>query len=222
MLKALVAPKGHDISDVSLSDDLWPEVEGDRALQNFTITLHRLRKIIGYPQAILLKDRRVCLNPKLCWVDIWVLEDLLVHAETALVDRRINPNELQRIGENLQAAYKGLFLHDEQRPSAIGFRRRLQSRWSQIAEQLGKRLEQDRRWAPAFELYRHALQVEQISEWACQGAMRCGLALGRISEAMTAYDHTKSALRQTHGSPPSPQTDALLRQLKTKSLRDRR
>jgi DNA-binding SARP family transcriptional activator len=213
MLKTLLAPAGRDVSDSALADHLWPDAEGDRALQNFTITLHRLRKLIGYPHAILLKDRRVCLNPDLCWVDIWMLQHLIARADKALDDRKSTVTDLKNMAHRLQAAYRGQFLNAEQAPWAMNLRRQFHGRWSQTAEQLAKRLEHACRWKPALQLYRHGLQIDATAEWACEGALRCGLQLRQFGEALRVYERFSTCFKQTYGSAPSSQIETLRRQL---------
>src|SRR3972149_5844655 len=55
MLKALIALGGRGIRKEQLQDLLWTDVEGDTAQQNFEITLHRLRKLLGMESAIQLR-----------------------------------------------------------------------------------------------------------------------------------------------------------------------
>ncbi len=52
MLKALISLGGRGIRKEQLQDLLWTDVEGDTAHQNFEITLHRLRKLLGVERAI--------------------------------------------------------------------------------------------------------------------------------------------------------------------------
>lgn len=202
MLKVLIASQGHDIPDSYIADALWPDADGDCALQNFTITLHRLRKLIGYPQALHLKDRRVRLNPDLCWVDLWMLHHLFTKADRVLTDRKSTLADLQRVSERLRAAYKGPFLQTEEAPWAIGPRQRLHERWSQIARQLGKRLERERHWPAAQEAYRHILQIDPVAEWACQGAFRCGIELRQFGDALALYRRFKTHFKQAYGNLP--------------------
>lgn len=48
---------------------LWPDSDGDRAIQNLNTTLFRLRKLLGSDEAVILKNGQLKLNPQLCWID---------------------------------------------------------------------------------------------------------------------------------------------------------
>lgn len=50
---------------------LWPESDGDRALQTLNTTLHRLRKLLKNNKAIGQRAGQIFLNGNICWVDSW-------------------------------------------------------------------------------------------------------------------------------------------------------
>ena len=81
MLKALIALGGRDVGETRLSEALWPDTDGDVAHSAFSVTLHRLRKMIGH-SALQLNDSRLSLNPDMCWVDVWACEQLLNQTES--------------------------------------------------------------------------------------------------------------------------------------------
>jgi DNA-binding SARP family transcriptional activator len=51
----------------------------------FDVTLHRARKLLGDPAALLLHDGRLSLNPDLVWLDIGALGHATARIERALV-----------------------------------------------------------------------------------------------------------------------------------------
>src|SRR4030042_2571179 len=71
MLKAIIAFGGREISEDQLSDALWPEAAGDVAHLSFKSTLHRLRPLIGKEDIIQLKEGRITLDQRYCWVAVW-------------------------------------------------------------------------------------------------------------------------------------------------------
>ncbi len=81
MLKALIAFGGKGVSQSQLIDALWPEAEGDAANRNLDTTLHRLRKLLGDDEAILLHEGQVSLNNTRVWTDAWEFERLLCQVE---------------------------------------------------------------------------------------------------------------------------------------------
>ncbi|HEX2735514.1 MAG TPA: hypothetical protein VHM70_28130 [Polyangiaceae bacterium] len=68
---ALLASGGRDVPVTRLEDALWPESDGDRARRAFDTTLHRLRQLLPTPDLLQLKDQRLSLSPRVCWLDLW-------------------------------------------------------------------------------------------------------------------------------------------------------
>ena len=58
LLKALIAFGGREVHEEQIADALWPEADGDLAHKSVATTLWRLRKLIGYPEAIQLSDKK--------------------------------------------------------------------------------------------------------------------------------------------------------------------
>ena len=75
LLLALIGEGGYKVPVERLSDLLWPDSDGDQALQNLKVALHRLRRL-GCAQDeapvnwIHVKHGRVSLARSLCWVDV--------------------------------------------------------------------------------------------------------------------------------------------------------
>ena len=75
LLLALIGEGGYKVPVERLSDLLWPDSDGDQALQNLKVALHRLRRL-GCAQDeapvnwVHVKHGRVSLSPSLCWVDL--------------------------------------------------------------------------------------------------------------------------------------------------------
>src|SRR6185436_16719336 len=74
LLKALIALGGRDVAYSQLSESLWPDSDGDLGMRNLTVTLHRLRHLLGANAAILQHDGKLTLNESACWVDVWNFE----------------------------------------------------------------------------------------------------------------------------------------------------
>lgn len=74
LLMALVAAGCHKVSAERLADQLWPDSEGDRAMQNLKVALHRLRRL-GCPPGeqpvnwVHMKHGHVSLVKGVCWVE---------------------------------------------------------------------------------------------------------------------------------------------------------
>ncbi len=74
LLMALVAEGCYKIPAVRLADRLWPDSEGDRAMQNLKVALHRLRRLGCAPGEspvnwVHVKHGHVSLVRGVCWVE---------------------------------------------------------------------------------------------------------------------------------------------------------
>jgi hypothetical protein len=84
LLRALVALGGQNVSEERVAEVLWPDAEGDAAHQALSVTLHRLRRLLGHDRAVSRNDGRLSLDPAHCWVDVWSVEQTLARAEAAI------------------------------------------------------------------------------------------------------------------------------------------
>jgi tetratricopeptide (TPR) repeat protein len=115
MLKAIIALGGRNVSQIMLSDALWPEASGDLAHHSFETTLYRLRQLLGDERLVQLQEGRVSLNPQYTWVDAWSFEQILER-----VDISNQNNETIRIIERGLKLYQGdLFTGDMEQPRLL-------------------------------------------------------------------------------------------------------
>jgi LuxR family transcriptional regulator, maltose regulon positive regulatory protein len=70
LLAAIIAFGGQDVPVSRLMDALWPEVDGDTASLNLKKSIDRLRKLVAVDDLIRWEERKISLNPDLCWVDV--------------------------------------------------------------------------------------------------------------------------------------------------------
>lgn len=128
LLKVLLSQGGREVPVGALQDALWPEAEGDKAEQAFATSLHRLRRLLGAAEALELREGRLSLSPRHCWVDAWAFERLLDEASAA--QARGNPAEAGTLHERALALYSGPFLAgDEGEPWSAPLRERLRRRF---------------------------------------------------------------------------------------------
>jgi len=77
LLDCLLTADPAGVRDTTLIDALWPDEDGDAARDAFRVALHRLRRLLGHADAVLLQDGRVRLSPAWCWVDLHTVRALL-------------------------------------------------------------------------------------------------------------------------------------------------
>jgi len=200
------------VSQAQLTAALWPDAEGDAGQQAFEVTLHRLRKMLGEDAPLQLKDGRLTLDARRCWVDGWAFERLLSSLETGL--RKHKPDGLDALAQNLFTLYQGTALDRESElPATLSLRERLRSRFLRNLKELGRHHESQQAWDRATEYYLRALEVEPLAEEFYQKLMLGYHTLERSAEGLAVYERCKKTLHASLGVGPSRETEALRQSL---------
>lgn len=214
LLKVLIALGGRDVSKDHLIDALWPDTEGDKAKCALDTTLHRLRKLLGYEQAVQIQDRKLSLNSQLCWVDIWCAENLLSQIEILTNHTSKSCEQAMLLQQQLVSIHKGHFLNsDSEHSSIICYRERLLNRMFNRFKQLGRYLEEHAEWDRASILYQQMLEIDDRQEATYQRLMICYQNLGLIADAITIYERCRANLATYYGISPSAEMEALCENL---------
>ncbi|MEK6663167.1 MAG: BTAD domain-containing putative transcriptional regulator [Pseudomonadota bacterium] len=212
LLKALIAFGGREVSQAQLTAALWPDAEGDAGQQAFEVTLHRLRKMLGEDAPLQLKDGRLTLDARRCWVDVWAFERLLSTLEAGL--REHKPDGLDAVAQKLFTLYQGAVLDRESElPATLSLRERLRSRFLRNLKELGRHHESQQAWDRATEYYLRALEVEPLAEEFYQKLMLGYHTLERTAEGLAVYERCKKTLHTSLGVGPSRETEALRQSL---------
>ncbi len=212
---AIVARGAREVPVDVLIEDLWPESQPRRAMQNFKVTLHRLRKVLEpdlTPRQrsafVHLKDQRVSLDAVLCRIDV----ELFLETTKSL--RRLgdhgNPDEVLLLCAGADALYRGDFLPEE-----------LYSHWAELKRMA---LKEQYRMAlmrmgdvysgrgdlqqPA-EAYQKVLRADPFHEAAQRGLMRSLARMGSRSAALRVYRDFSATLSEEIGESPDPRTTRL-------------
>lgn len=209
MLKQLIALGGSNVAEEMLSDQLWPETDGDHAHKSFETTLGRLRRLLGDEASILYRSRKLTLNPRRCWVDSLFLLDQL---------RSIRQGHLELLSPNFTRSLQlasNVFLPKEQDSDCIhDFRSRLSRELLQALLAQGKALEDRQDYAAALQAYQQGIALDSLAEEFYCRQMLCLRQLGNHSEAALTYMNFREQLRYRLGIEPAPQTTAIYRALR--------
>lgn len=212
LLKTLIAFGGREVSQAQLTAALWPDTDGDAAQHAFEVTLHRLRKILGDEAPLQLKDGRLTLDARRCWVDVWTFERLLSALETRLHEHR--SDDLEDLAQQLFRLYQGALLeHNAELSATLSLRERLRSRFLRNLKELGRHHETRQAWERAAEYYLRALEVEPLAEEFYQRLMLGYRTLGRHAEGLAVYERCRQTLHTALGVGPSRETEALRQSL---------
>jgi DNA-binding SARP family transcriptional activator len=210
MLKALIALGGRDVSEGQLTDELWPEADGDAAHKAFSVTLTRLRQLLGTDGVVQLSEGRVTLDQRLCWVDVWAFERMLGRSKKESGKKEGKAILIEK-GLSL---YQGPFLSGEgEGPWLIAYRERLRNKFLSYTGELGRLYEEAGEYKRAVERFKKCLEVDEMSEESCQRLMLCYERLGRRAEAASVYRRFKEVLSKTLGVEPSPQTEKIYKSI---------
>jgi len=217
LLKAIIAQGGREISLSRLTSLLWPDVDGDQATRSFDTTLHRLRKILSQDRALVLRDGKLSLDSRYCWVDVWAFERLLGEARRLLRNTAASNQAclLEGLTENLLALYQNHFLINEEVTGwSVSMRERLRHKFIHHLMEVGRFWETRGCWEQAIECYRKGIDVDDLVEVFYQRLMNCYLNTDRLSEGMSVYRRCRQTLSIMLSLQPEPETESLYRALR--------
>jgi DNA-binding SARP family transcriptional activator len=211
LLKALVSQGGHPVNAAKIAEMLWPEAEGDAALDALEVTLRRLRKLLGGDKAITLHDGRLSLNEGLCWVDARAFERTHARADALLTDggAKVADADLEILAQRLLTLYPGHFLAgDDENPWMLAYRQRLASRIFRDLSAIGQLWEERGAPARAELIYRRGVELDAVSEMLYRRLMSVQSQRGDRAGALATYGRCRRMLQMTLGVEPSSETEA--------------
>lgn len=161
LLKAIIACGARQVSTQTLAEWLWPDAEGDAAATSLKVNLHRLRKLLGHDDAVLLHDGKVLLNERVCWLDVWSFEAAACNASEARnsIERSDHAGQLDGL-----LIYRGHFLAQDDYPWAIAPRDRLRTMFQRAALAAGRYRESAQEYEAAAALYERCLEADPSAE----------------------------------------------------------
>jgi LuxR family maltose regulon positive regulatory protein len=207
LLKALIALGGRDVPEARLAELLWPDADGDMAHHSFEVALSRLRKLLGKEDALVLKEGRLSLSNRHCWVDVWAFERILGQAEKAR--REGKRTEAIAPLEKAISLYKGPFLRSEETTWAESTREKSRSGFLRAVARLGRCYEDGEKWEEAASCYRKGIEVDELAEELYRRLMVCLIQRGQEAEALSVYRRCREKLSSVLGVDPSRETREL-------------
>jgi DNA-binding SARP family transcriptional activator len=218
LLKVIVACGGREVTEERVIEALWPRIDGDSAHRSFTITLHRLRKLLGIERAVQLSDGKLSLDGRLVWVDAWAFEQV-----TARIQRALHPElgaapvdraSLMGLSKRLVEHYAGPFLGSEPEQAwLLPLRDRLRQRFMRAVADVARDWETAGSAALSIEIMERAIELDHASEGTYRFLMECYMRLGRRAEAVDTYSRCRRMLAAVLNVAPSRETTALFQTL---------
>ena len=213
LLKLLIAlgsgARGASVPISRLSAALWPDTPGDAARNSFDNALHRLRKLLGGDQHLVLNSGGLSLNAATCWTDLTEFEDALALVEPALP--QADKAQISAWAQRLMRLYKGAFLAGEDDlPDVLVTRERVQAKFTRQMGALGYRLQALGDLAAAGLVYERVIEQQPLAEEIYRRLITCLIALERPAEAYEVYRRCRQQLSIVLGIRPAAQTEALV------------
>jgi LuxR family maltose regulon positive regulatory protein len=212
LLKVLLVANGHSVGAAELADKLWPDSDGDTARNSLQVAVHRLRRLLGRDQAVVVQDRKVYLHHSLCSVDLWTFEREAQQLSRTDAD---DPSFPERAAEALRLYRGPLFAHEAEQAWMLLPRERLRRVWLTLVRRLGDCYEACGEWGPAGELYQRAVDLDPLAEEVYRRLMRCQQRAGESAEAMHTYRCCRQQLVAGLGVAPSAETERLYHALRS-------
>lgn len=221
LLKAIIAEGGREIITYRLATMIWPYVDGDKAMRSFDTTLHRLRKILNHEGVLMLRDGKLSLDARYCWVDVWTFERSLGEAKRLLRNTADSQQvqALEGLTENLLALYQSHFLIGEEEAGwSVSMRECLRHKFIHHLIEVGKFYETHGYWGRAIQCYQKGIDVDDLVEVFYRRLMNCYLETQRLSEGMLIYRRCCHNLSIKLSLQPELETESLYRALKNARL----
>jgi DNA-binding SARP family transcriptional activator len=213
LLKVLVSLGGQNVRADQIADALWPHVDADYAHKSFTATLHRLRRLLGDDDAVLLRDGRLSLNTALVWIDHWALDQVCTAIDEVLraPAPALPDAALRDLADEALALYRGPFLLDEaEQPSYIASREQTRSRLLRCLARIARCWEDAGKPEAAADCYLRLIEADPLFEAAYRNLMLSYQRSGEAVEARSAYERLRTLLKARLQAEPSPETQAVL------------
>ncbi|MGD2112948.1 MAG: BTAD domain-containing putative transcriptional regulator [Gammaproteobacteria bacterium] len=209
LLKALIASGGRQVGAATLAASLWPDKDGDLALQSFEVTLHRLRKYLGDGGYLRLEDGHLTLDSAQVWVDAWAFERQLGELRRLLA-RPVSDTAARRLdalADDVLRLYQGHFLcREDLQCWMVSMQERLRSKFVHGLLDLGRYWESRGLLHRAVACYRKGIEVDDLIETFYQRLMHCLRETGRVPEAIAAYRQCRQVLSVVLGLAPDTHT----------------
>ena len=216
LLKVLIAFGGQQVHESTICDVIWPDADGDAAHRLLNTTVFRLRKLLGFQEALVLKEGKLSLNKEVCWLDTWAFNEEVAELTPLIKNQVINAYQIKSYCGKIEEYYKGDFLPaDELFPIVNQYRQRMQNKWNHLLFSIAESLNKQGEIKSAFHYLEIATKIAPLEEKAYRILMKLHLSEGNLAEAITVYETCKNALQSGLGVKPSKQTEEVFAQIKT-------
>ncbi len=205
LLRLLALNGNRPVSVQSLINNLWPDVDEDKAKASLRTAASRVRQVLGEP---CIERRLGGLILRNSWSDVMAFQTIIHDVATAL--REGDHARVVALVREAEALYISDFrAYDDKSTWATETRESMRlSRQSLLAD-AGESALKLKWMRDAIDFSTLAIAADPCFERPHRTLMRAHVALGEIELALRAFEHCRVCLSQELGADPSPQTRAL-------------
>jgi predicted ATPase/DNA-binding SARP family transcriptional activator len=192
---------------------LWPDASPAQLRNSLSTTLYHLRRVLGQSDWIIFDDDEYRFHrARTCWFDVEIFEANLwqaAHQHTSAPEHAIS---LLQGALNL---YQGDFVEDLLESEWVLLRREeLRRKYLDALLLLGQLLFAREDYARAADVYRRAIEKDEVLEVAHRELMRCYARSGERGQALRHYQTFEQLIRDELDSSPAAESTALYQRLK--------
>ncbi|HHB74973.1 MAG TPA: hypothetical protein ENK84_00310, partial [Desulfobulbus sp.] len=201
LLQSIIALGGNQVPTEQLAYMLWPDANGDQAMNAFKVTLSRLRSTLAgenkaLRRILVVKQKRITLSRRLCSVDAFVFMDFVHRAGNPV----LQPDAMAAA----LAIYDGNFLKGSAEYWIISAGENLLERFIEATLQLCDSFSTGRDIESIMPLLSRALEFDPVNEAVCARLMQAHLHLGNRVKSLNIYNKISSDLERQRGIGPGP------------------
>jgi DNA-binding SARP family transcriptional activator len=215
LIKLLGLAPGHRLHRERLIDLLWPDLDPVAGGANLRKTLHHARRAIvalaGAP--VIASDADLVWLPRDgLWVD--------VEAFRAAVDAARRTRDVEEYRRALDLYREGLLPEDCYEAWADQPREELRVEYLAVLDEFARLLEAHGHLDDAVSVMRQLISTEPLREDSHASLIRLYTLAGRRAEALRTYEALSRLLSAELGTEPSPQTQRLFEEVRTRQALD--
>jgi DNA-binding SARP family transcriptional activator len=211
LLKVLLLSDGEPLGAVELADRLWPDSDGDTGRNSLQVAVHRLRRLLRCEPALIMQDRKLRLDGRLCWVDVWAFE----REARELSELPVGSSQFAERAIQILRLYRGhLFAHEPEQQWMLAARDRVRRCWLDLVRRLGQHHELRCEWSRACALYQRTLDLDPLEEETYRRLMLGQQKMGERIQALNTYLRCRQQLSAGLGVKPSQETERLHQSLR--------
>ena len=183
---------------------LWPDADPAKLRNNFHVTLHRLRKLLGGAEWVLVDGESYALGPGIDFDATTFESEATASLKAKDADRLANAVSLYR-GDFLETANVGEW--------ALEIRDRLRDLYAKSLTTLGRLKMTAGDYAGAADAYQRIVALDDLDEEAARNLMTALAKQGEKATAARVYKRLADALKRELNELPEPATRKLFETL---------